>query len=239
MLTAKHDFDGRLVVVTGGTGALGSAVVERLLGCGARVRVPVFDPRELEGSPFVGDGRVATVEGVDLSEPEAVEAFYAPADGLFASIHVAGGFAMGKVAGADQPEAFARMMRMNAHTADLCSRRAVIAMAGSAEGGRIVNTTARPGLIPREGGGMVPYATSKAAVAAMTEALAREVASQRIWVNAVAPSILDNEANREAMPDADHDAWPKPDQLAETMVFLASPANRVTTGGIVPVYGSQ
>ncbi|MGE0260991.1 MAG: SDR family oxidoreductase, partial [Alphaproteobacteria bacterium] len=108
---------------------------------------------------------------------------------------------------------------------------------GGAKGGRIVNVAARPGIEPRLGSGMVAYATAKAAVAAMTEALGQETAGEEIWINAVAPSILDTPANRAAMPDADHSQWVKPDAVAEVIAFLASPDNRVTRGAVIPVYG--
>ena len=84
---------------------------------------------------------------------------------------------------------------------------------------------------------MVAYATAKAAVAAMTEALAQETANEEIWINAVAPSILDTPANRAAMPDADHSQWVTPAAVAELIAFLASPDNRVTRGAVIPVYG--
>jgi NAD(P)-dependent dehydrogenase (short-subunit alcohol dehydrogenase family) len=84
---------------------------------------------------------------------------------------------------------------------------------------------------------MTAYTATKAAVAALTVALAEEVAKNGILVNAVAPSIIDTPANRAAMPNADHSAWPKPDEIARTIAFLASPENQVTRGAIVPVYG--
>ena len=84
---------------------------------------------------------------------------------------------------------------------------------------------------------MAPYAASKAAVAAFTQALAAEVAARNILVNAIAPSIIDTPANRAAMPKADHGAWPKPADIAASIVFLASADNKVTTGGVVPVPG--
>ncbi len=84
---------------------------------------------------------------------------------------------------------------------------------------------------------MTAYAASKAAVATLTLALAEEVAARDILVNAVAPSILDTPANRADMPKADHAAWPKVDEVARTILFLASPDNKVTRGAIVPVYG--
>jgi NAD(P)-dependent dehydrogenase (short-subunit alcohol dehydrogenase family) len=84
---------------------------------------------------------------------------------------------------------------------------------------------------------MSAYAASKAAVAALTLSLAEELADRAIWVNAVVPSIIDTPANRAAMPDAGHDAWPKPEEIAETIAFLASPQNLATRGALVPVYG--
>jgi NAD(P)-dependent dehydrogenase (short-subunit alcohol dehydrogenase family) len=104
-------------------------------------------------------------------------------------------------------------------------------------GGRIVNVASRPALEWRAGAGMVAYAASKAAIAAMTVALAEEVVKEGILVNAIAPSTLDTPANRQAMPKADHAAWPKVEEVAATILFLASPDNRVTRGAVVPVYG--
>jgi NAD(P)-dependent dehydrogenase (short-subunit alcohol dehydrogenase family) len=84
---------------------------------------------------------------------------------------------------------------------------------------------------------MVAYTASKAAVAALTVALAEEVAGRNILVNAVAPSVMDTPANRKSMPKADHAAWPKVEEVARTILFLASPENAVTRGAVVPVYG--
>lgn len=237
-------FDGRVVVVTGGTGGLGAAVVARVVAEGGRVLVPVFREAELEGFAHRDHAAVRTVLDVDLTEVGAVEGVYAAAaelGELWASVHVAGGFAMGGIGDGDGRE-FAKMMAMNGATAYLCCREAVRRMRGrpsedGEKGGRIVNVSARPGEVPTAGKGMVAYAASKAAVSAMTRALAAELADDQIWVNAVAPSTIDTPANREAMPDADHDAWPTPEEIAATVCFLASPENRVTTGGVVPVYG--
>jgi len=120
----------------------------------------------------------------------------------------------------------------------LCCRAAVNAML-AAGGGRIVNVTARPALEWRTGAGMTAYTIAKAGVAALTVALAEEVAKDGILVNAVAPSIMDTPANRAAMPKADHAGWPKVEEVAATILFLASPDNRVTRGAIVPVYGKS
>jgi NAD(P)-dependent dehydrogenase (short-subunit alcohol dehydrogenase family) len=124
---------------------------------------------------------------------------------------------------------------MNFVTAFLCCGAAVRAMAG--RGGRIVNVATRPALEWRMGAGMAAYAASKAAVAALTVALAEEVVKDGILVNAVAPSTMDTPANRKSMPSADHAAWAKVEEVAATILFLASPQNRVTRGAVVPVYG--
>jgi NAD(P)-dependent dehydrogenase (short-subunit alcohol dehydrogenase family) len=104
-------------------------------------------------------------------------------------------------------------------------------------GGRIVNVAARAALEWRSGSGMAAYAASKAAVAALSVALAEEVAKDGILVNAIAPSIMDTPANRAAMPQADFSAWPKVEEVAATILCLASPQNQVARGGVVPVYG--
>lgn len=104
------------------------------------------------------------------------------------------------------------------------------------KGGRIVNIAARPALEPRLGAGMAAYTAAKAAVAALTQALAEELAPEEIWINALAPSIIDTPANRAAMPGAEPARWVAPAALAEIISFLVSPANRATRGAVIPVY---
>jgi NAD(P)-dependent dehydrogenase (short-subunit alcohol dehydrogenase family) len=212
-----REFQDRHVVVTGGAGALGAAVAEALARRGAICHLPVR--RE-----------------VDLTNEAAVTSFYAGLPGLWASVHCAGGFAMARIADSGF-DIWSRMWEWNASTSFLCSREAVRAIRRTARGGRIVNVAARPALDPSAGAGMTAYAASKAAVAALTAALAAELRPEGVWVNAVAPSILDTPANRAALPDADWSRWPRLDEVAELIVFLASPSNTVTSGAIVPAYG--
>jgi NAD(P)-dependent dehydrogenase (short-subunit alcohol dehydrogenase family) len=225
-------FANQTVVVTGGTGALGRAVVGAMLAAGARCLVPYVVEAEAAAFPF--KDRVTLVGNCDLTNEADVARLYDGVTNLWASIHIAGGFAMGNVADTDKA-GMMHMLNMNFVTCYLCCRAAVRGI--GAGGGRIVNIAARPALEPRLGVGMAPYAASKAAVAAFTQALAAEVATHNILVNAVAPSIIDTPANRAAMPKADHNAWPKPEEVAATIVFLASTDNKVTTGGVVPVSG--
>jgi NAD(P)-dependent dehydrogenase (short-subunit alcohol dehydrogenase family) len=235
-------FSGAHVVVTGGTGALGTAVVGVLRAAGAVCHVTNIVVAELQTYAYRGDSGVHVTSGVDLADEAAVARFYASLPPLWASIHLAGGFAMAPVADTTA-EDFTAQFRMNALSCFLCSRAAVGAIrARGAPGpdgttvGRIVNVAARPALEPRLGAGMVAYAASKGAVAAMTQALAEEVAGEQIWVNAVAPSILDTAANRAAMPDAPYHLWVAPAAIAELIAFLAAPENRVTRGAVIPVY---
>ncbi len=129
---------------------------------------------------------------------------------------------------------FDSLYQMNAVTSFLCCREAVRRMHS---GGRIVNVVSRSALTPGAGAGAVAYTASKAAVAALTVALAAEVADQGIGVCAIAPGLIDTPSNRQAMPHAEHDSWPKPAELASTIVHLASPSNLASSGALVPVYG--
>ena len=225
--------NGRTVVVTGGTGALGRAVVGRLLGEGARPVVTWRSERELRDFPSADRVRL---EKLDLADEPAVRGFYAGLAGLWASVHLAGGFAMASVENTSAAD-FLAMFNTNALSCFLCCREAVRAIraGGKGTGGRIVNVAARPALVPA--GGMIAYTTSKAAVASVTQCLAEEVKGDGILVNAVAPSVMDTPANRAAMPNADYTTWPKVEQVADAICFLASPANALTSGTIVPVYG--
>ena len=232
------DYRNRQVVVTGGTGALGTAVVGALIKAGATCHVPYLIDQEAARFPFRDHAQVKLVADMDLAEESAVARLFEGVPALWASIHLVGGFAMapiGKTSKAD----LMKQVDMNFVTAFLCCRAAVNAMTRTGAGGRIVNVATRPALEWRAGAGMVAYVASKAAVAALTVALAEEVVQADILVNAVAPSTMDTAANRAAMPKADFNAWTKVEDVAATILFLASPENRVTRGGVVPVYGKS
>lgn len=225
-------FANQTVIVTGGTGALGRAVVGTLLASGARCRVPFVV--EAEATTFPHKDGVTLVPRCELTNEDDVARLYDGVTDLWASIHIAGGFAMGGVADTDKA-GMLHMMNMNFVSCYLCCRAAVQNFGPA--GGRIVNVAARPGIEPRLGGGMAPYAASKAAVAAFTQALAAEVAGRGILVNAIAPSIIDTPANRAAMPAADTTRWVEPAAVADVAVFLASDAARAVTGAAIRVFG--
>jgi len=209
MLTGRH------VAVTGGRGALGKGVVAVLEEQGAIVHVSP-DPPALR-----------------LDDEAQATAWFAALPPLWASIHLVGGFAMKPIVETSLAD-FESQWRVNTVTCFLSCREAIRALRAQG-GGRIVNVAARPVVAPV--GGMAAYVAAKAGVAALTQALAAEVVKEGILINAVLPSTIDTPANRASMPDADHASWPKPAELAATIAYLASPANTVTAGALVPVYG--
>jgi len=220
---------GRHVVVTGGTGGLGPAVVEAFRSAGAQVHVPCFE------DSLADDVRIDGVDyacGVDLRDEGAVSSYYRALPGLWASVQIAGGFLWTPFADATR-ERLQEQIEINALTAFLCCREALALLRTRGRGGRLVNVTAQA--VERPDTGLSVYVMSKAAVTALTTSLAAEVSSEGIWVNAIAPSIIDTPTNRASMPDADTSAWTAPSRIAPTVLYLASPVNASVTGSIIPV----
>jgi len=215
------------VVVAGGAGALGEAVVDAFVAEGAVCHVPVRGE-----APAPREGVVWT-PGVDLRDELGVTGFYASLPAIAASVHVAGGFAAKPFVETSRDD-LEKMLAVNLLTTFLCCREAVKKLEAGG-GGSIVNVGSRASEVP--GGGAIAYTASKAAVASMTRALAEEVRSKGIRVNAVLPAVIDTPANRAAMPRADFDRWARPSEIAAAILWLASPANRLVSGALLPVYG--
>ncbi|MBS1123442.1 MAG: short-chain dehydrogenase [Deltaproteobacteria bacterium] len=207
---------GRHVVITGGHGALGKGVVAVLEARGAIVHVSP-DPPALR-----------------LDDEAQAVAYFASLPPCWASIHLVGGFAMKPFVDTSLAD-LQQQWQINVATCFLSCREAVRRFRKAGAGGRIVNVSARAAITAAPG--MSSYVAAKAAVAALTQSLAAEVLQDNILVNAVLPSIIDTPANRAAMPNADHALWPKPTEIAETIAYLASPENALTSGALVPVYG--
>lgn len=223
-------FGGTHVVISGGAGALGQAVVEAFAAAGATCHLPVLGPVPTELKAM---DEVRIAPDVNLTDESVVERFYASLPPIVASVHLAGGFKAAPVAETRRAD-LDRQLELNLVTTFLCCREAVRALRRNG-GGRIVNVGARVSEVPSPG--MVAYAASKAAVAGLTRALAEEVRQEGILVNAVLPSIIDTPANRAALPDARRERWPKPAELAATILWLASANNALTSGALIPVYG--
>jgi NAD(P)-dependent dehydrogenase (short-subunit alcohol dehydrogenase family) len=223
--------DGKIVVVTGAGGALGKVVVETALARGARIAGIDHAAKQLPTT-------VNRIElgGVDLSDAaqakKAIDAATAHFGGLDVLLNLAGSFAFETVAEGDT-KTWQRMYALNVLTA-LNASRAAIPYLVKSRAGRIVNVGAMAAL--QAGAGMGPYATSKAGVHRLTEALASEWKG-KITVNAVLPSIIDTSANRASMPEADFEKWVKPEELSEVILFLASDTASAVTGALLPVGG--
>lgn len=229
-------FQDRHVVITGGTGALGIAVTGALLDAGAVCHVPYRSEDEAQRFPHRAHKNVSLTALGDLADETAVNKYYDGIARLWASIHIAGGFAFAPIEKSDKALLMGQI-ESNLVSSYLTCRAAVAAFRRASGGGRIVNVAARHALEPRLGANATAYAAAKAGVAALTQALAEEVVKDGILVNAVAPSIMDTPANRKSMPNADYATWPKVEEVAATILFLASPQNAVTRGAVVPVYG--
>ena len=220
----------RVVAITGGHGVLGKAVVEAALAQG--LKVAVIDHASGHAVP---EG-VLEVGGVDLTDATAaktaIETVAAHFGRLDALLNIAGGFVWQDVQ--DGGDEWGRMFALNLTTALNASRAALPHLKASPEG-RIVNVGANGALKAAQG--MGAYAASKSAVHRLTEALAEELKSTSVTVNAVLPSIIDTAANRADMPDADPAKWVAPADLAAVILFLASPEARAVTGALIPVTG--
>lgn len=233
-------FEGKVVLVAGGTGGLGRAVSLAFLKEGARTGVTYRADREFEELKK-GAGSVASMlEGhrVDVTDEAAVGPIVSQIVGRYgrldAMVNTVGGYAGGIKLWELETKTFEQMLALNLRTGYALSRAAVVPMLKQGFGA-IVNVAAKAAV--DHGGGAAAYAASKAAAVAMMDSLASDVKGTGVRVNSVLPSIIDTEANRRAMPDADFATWPKPEEIARVILFLASDEARVIQGAAVPVYG--
>jgi NAD(P)-dependent dehydrogenase (short-subunit alcohol dehydrogenase family) len=214
----------RTVLITGATGGLGGAVVERFAADGWNV-VGV-DKRPAE------DRDAITFVEADLFDPVEVGRAVGEAGGeLKAVVNLVGGFAQGGRVHETPIEEFERQFTLNLRPTYLVTAAAIPRM----DGGTVVCVGTRAALRPFPGA--AGYAASKAALLALVRALDAEYRDDGIRVNAVLPSVIDTPANRASMPGADHDAWVDPKEIADVIHFLSSDASAPISGAEIPVYG--
>jgi NAD(P)-dependent dehydrogenase (short-subunit alcohol dehydrogenase family) len=219
------------VLVAGGTGALGAAVVKELVEAGYPVGATWVVERERE--------RLEGVEGVelikaDLFDPAEAAAAVAAISDLGAVVNLVGGYAeTGRVHETD-PEEFDRLMRLNLRPNVLLARAAIPRWLRGG-GGSFVAVSARPALRPFSGA--PAYIVSKAAVLSFVQTLDAEYRHDGVRANAILPSVIDTPANRENQPDADYSKWVAPEEIAKVIRFLVSDDSAPMSGAAVPVYG--
>ena len=235
-------FGGKVVLVAGGTGGLGHAVSLTFLAEGARVVVTYREAKGMEQLKSEAVGMPGVLEGVqvDVTDEAAIEKLIneivTKHGHLDALVNTVGGYAGGVKMWETERKVFDRMLDLNLRSGYVLARAAVPVMLKQGSGA-VVNVAAKAAI--DHGAGASAYAASKAAVVALMDSLAADVKGTGVRVNSVLPSIIDTAVNRDVMPDANFSTWPKPEEIASVILFLASDAAEVIHGAAIPVYGKH
>jgi NAD(P)-dependent dehydrogenase (short-subunit alcohol dehydrogenase family) len=233
-------FENSVVMVTGASGNLGSAVTRAFAAAGAKLALIDRHPDQLADSfpELVRTPERFLVENVDLTQPEAVTAvvdkIVAKLGRIDVLVHTVGGFFSGPPLHETPLEKLDFMLLLNAKTTFI-TNQAVLQKMVPQGSGKIINIAARPALQGNKN--ISAYSAGKAAVLRLTESASAEVKSHGINVNAIIPGTIDTPQNREAMPNANTDSWVQPESLAGVILFLASAAARDIHGAAIPVFG--
>jgi NAD(P)-dependent dehydrogenase (short-subunit alcohol dehydrogenase family) len=230
-------FSNQVVVVTGGAGALGQAVVSWFTERGAKVAVLDYSD-DLLAKAFPSPNSNHCYLACDLTDRDSTADAIGRVIRQFGSIdvlaNIAGGFLMGDPVHETSDKTWDFLFDLNTRSV-LNTAAAVIPIMVTAGSGKVVNVSARAGIAGAAA--MGAYTASKASVMRLTESMALELREQGINVNAVMPSLIDTPRNRADMPDADYSKWVKPEDIAEVIGYLASPAAKAVHGACVPVDG--
>jgi NAD(P)-dependent dehydrogenase (short-subunit alcohol dehydrogenase family) len=235
------NFSDKVVLVAGGTGGLGKAVSRAFLEEGAKVVVTYRKDEEFVALKKAVASKADALEGavVDVTNEEATSEFVGRLLSRHGRIDVlvntVGGYAGGVKLWDVETKVFDTMLSLNLRSGYALTRAVVPAMLTQKKGA-IVNVAAKAAF--DHGGGAAAYSASKAAAVAMMDSLAADVKGTGVRVNSVLPSIIDTSLNRQAMPNADFAAWPKPEDIANVILFLCSDQAVLVHGAAVPVYGS-
>jgi NAD(P)-dependent dehydrogenase (short-subunit alcohol dehydrogenase family) len=235
-------FSGNVVLVAGGTGGLGRAVSLAFLKEGANVVATYRSQEEFAALESAAGAAASLLDGrrVDVTDEAAVsqlvDRILAEHGRLDVMVNTVGGYAGGVKLWELDTKVFDRMLALNLRAGYALSRAAMAPML-SQKHGVIVNVAAKAAF--DHAAGAAAYAASKAAALAMIDSLAADAKGTGVRVNSILPSIIDTEANRKAMPNADYAAWPKPEEIARVILFLSSDDAKVIHGAAIPVYGNS
>lgn len=235
-------FTGKTVLIAGGTGGLGRAVSIAFLQESAKVAVTYRSPEEFTALKTQAGSQSSSLEGypLDVTNESAVCEFAAGIVTKHGRIDVlvnaVGAYAGGTSLWETDPKVFEQMLALNLRSGFVLCRAVVPAMLKRGTG-TIVNVASRAAV--DHAAGAAAYAASKAAAVAMIDSLAADLKGTGVRANSVLPSIIDTKANRKAMPNADFNQWPKPEEIASVILFLCSDDARLINGAAVPVYGKS
>lgn len=238
----KINFSGKVVLVAGGTGGLGRSVSLAFLREGATVIVTYRKDAEFAPLKNEAASDASSLEGtqIDVTDEVAVSAFVAGIVSQHGKLDVVvntiGGYAGGIKLWDLQTKVLETMLSLNLRSGFVLARAALPAMLKQGSGS-IVNVAAKAAV--DHGAGAAAYAASKAAAVALMDSLAADTKGTGIRVNSVLPSIIDTSANRSAMPDSDFSTWPKPEDIANVILFLSSEMAATVHGASIPVYGNS
>ncbi len=232
----------RAIVLTGGTGSLGTALANRLLGVGARLAVSYLMPDEAthfeESVPY--DEDLVLLRRVDATNHEAMESFIADAAERFGTIDglaaLVGGWAGGRDVEDTDDVRFERMLDLNLRST-FNTVRAAIPHLKRAPFGRIVMVGSRSAI--ENPAGQAAFNMAKAGVMALGQSLAAELEPTNVTAAVLVPNVIDTPSTRATLPYADYVNWPTPDEIAAVAEFLLSEAAGVMNGALVPVYGKS
>jgi NAD(P)-dependent dehydrogenase (short-subunit alcohol dehydrogenase family) len=235
-------FEGKVVLVAGGTGGLGHAVTLAFLEEGAKVAVTYRKQEEFEALKSAAGTNGSRLDGhtVDVTDEAAVRQVVEKIAGkhrrLDAMVNTVGGYAGGTKLWELETKVFDQMLALNLRSGYALARAAVRVMLKEGRGA-IVNVASKAAV--DHGAGAAAYAASKSAAVALLDSLAADLKGTGVRVNTILPSIIDTPANRKAMPKADFAKWPKPEDLARVILFLCSDDAKAIHGAAIPVYGDS
>ncbi len=235
------DFSAKVVLVAGGTGGLGRAVSLAFLDHGAQVAVTWRHESEFQALKDAAPHHSSRLSGfnVDVIDTrqaaDLVNQIVSRSNRLDVLVNTVGGYAGGTPLWDLEPEVFNRMIDLNLRATYALAKSAVPPMLAR-KSGAIINIAAKAAW--DHAAGASAYAATKAAAVALIDSLAADLTGSGVRVNSILPSIIDTEANRQAMPKADFSKWPKPEDIAEVVLFLASDLARVIHGATIPVFGN-
>lgn len=235
-MDVTYDFSKKVVLITGGTGALGGMLVKKFLNSGA-VTISSFHNEKDAEKLKIENSKVELIELNILQEEQLLEKIpklvkkFGTIDIL---VNVVGGYLGGKNTNDLSEAEWDKMMNLNLKSAFLISKHVIPVMV-SGKGGKIVHISSRTG--QKSEGGDSAYAASKAGLIRFIESAAQEFKDSGININCILPTTIDTDANRKAMPNSDFSKWLSIEDLASVILFLCSSGARVINGSAIPTYG--